>query len=112
LNRKEEVDNYEDYYKRHWSNIDRLKRVDKVPRPDVRGAAFPRDVKNNPPVLVPFRTPPYSPERIVTIGPEEPLGGLISGTLNFSSDFARDLMERGYKDAVEVIHTYWPNPVN
>jgi NTE family protein len=41
--------------------------------------------------------------RIIEIMPQEDLGDLVSGTLNFKADRARQNIERGYRDAVAVL---------
>ncbi len=45
----------------------------------------------------------YPDKEIIEIIPSENMGGVISGTLNFDADRAKELIELGYKDAMNVL---------
>ncbi len=87
----------------HWMDIDRLQRLCDFKYPD----SFPWNQKpeyqvtNNPPSVVPRRSPPFWP-RLIRIHPKESYG-FLRGTMNFSTRFARKLLKVGYEDAVRTI---------
>jgi hypothetical protein len=62
----------------------------------------------DPPAWLPLREPPSWPARCIVIAPQNDLGGFVGGTLNFSGEFARSLLELGYKDATAVIRSHFP----
>ena len=51
-----------------------------------------------PPQIIPYRDPLAWPEHVLEIVPSEDLGGLITGTLNFSRNNARRLINLGWTD--------------
>jgi hypothetical protein len=89
---------------RNWQLRDRLNRVidlnlkkkdyDKV-QSDGSRAFRPDTETDGPPTKVPFRQPQNWPTMVINVAPKEPLGGLIMGTLGFSTKICRERLERG-----------------
>jgi predicted acylesterase/phospholipase RssA len=98
-------------YKKYWSAIDRTIRLGSLAHSDARslienehGADLDdKETWIRPPRLLPLKEPTDFPSRIVTIAPDESFGGMVLGTLNFSSEKAQQLMALGYEDAMQVI---------
>lgn len=94
--------------KREWKLKNRLLRVvesclqgESSVRRERLGS--PKDIKNDPPTVVPLREPDHWPERVVIIAPDAPLGNFLTGTLNFSTGVARKRLKEGYKKASKII---------
>jgi len=60
-------------------------------------------IKNDPPLVIPFRGPKHWPERVVIIAPDTSLGNFLTGTLNFSTEVARKRLDAGQKEASRII---------
>jgi predicted acylesterase/phospholipase RssA len=89
-----------------WGFIDRLLRLTEMPLPRQRNPwSLKRGIHNDPPCVMPMREPPAFPTLLV-LSPEKSLGGLFDGTMNFSAEYSRDLMERGYNDALKFLHRH------
>jgi hypothetical protein len=69
------------------------------------GTKHPR-VLNDPPKVVPLRAPSSWPKRVFVISPERALGGMLTGTMNFSRRKAERLLNDGFARAKDAIATW------
>jgi hypothetical protein len=60
---------------------------------------------SNPPATIPFRDFTHLMPRLWYVSPNKKLGGLFSGTLNFSKKYATELIEIGYQDGIRFLNT-------
>ncbi len=59
---------------------------------------------SDPPATIPFRDFTHLMPRISYVSPERSLGGLISGTLNFSKEYSTKLIDMGYQDGIRFLN--------
>jgi predicted acylesterase/phospholipase RssA len=60
---------------------------------------------SDPPATVPFRDFTHRMPRLWYVSPNKKLGGLFSGTLNFSKTYAAELIGMGYQDGIQFLNT-------
>lgn len=107
-----------------WRERERSLRVARYPIPDMRYGTFRNPpearklARTSPPLVLPYAQYPRLPKRVHIIAPKplrrgrlctflgcshNPLGGFLSGTLNFRSHYAERIMQVGYEDAMRAI---------
>ena len=98
-----------------WKKADRLNRLRKLDsdealqlRTEALGDHWNTE-HLNPPRVLPFQEPTNWPSSIVEIAPFANLGGLISGTLNFTRKRSRELVSLGWADTRQALGN--PNEV-
>jgi len=97
----------------HWKKVDRTLRVREVPDAERRRMYFSAversrvsslvDEQFNPPINFPYRDFPSSVRRVHVIAPSRLLGNFLTGTMNFRASYAAELMQLGYRDALEFL---------
>jgi hypothetical protein len=95
-----------------WSKLDHRIRVFQHPIPrnqrTWRGKLdLPIAGRNQPPAVVPYRTPQKTP-RVRCFYPTSSLGSFLSGTMNFDSRYAVDLIAKGLADTRAAFDTEIP----
>ena len=95
-----------------WKKADRKMRLRKIPV--VEAMALRSDFlqspkylsghdtrRMRPPQILPFRDPPYWPEREMLIAPAKKLGNTLTGTMNFTRCRSRQLLKPGMGGCME-----------
>ena len=87
--------------RKKWTDRDRLQRV-------VELGFVAWEIKSGSPrieVSVAARRPPYWPQVVTVIAPAASLGGMLSGTLDFSKEGCRKRLEDGYRAGLNAAAT-------
>jgi predicted acylesterase/phospholipase RssA len=61
---------------------------------------------NNPPKVIRFKNLKNIKITVLTLSPSNTLGNFITGTMNFSEDYARENIAKGHSDALKFIHQH------
>jgi predicted acylesterase/phospholipase RssA len=98
---------------KHWQALDRRARVAALRCSDAEqlylnriSGRYPLGHSFDPPVSVPFRRFQGKWPIFVDIVPEQPIGGFLSGTLNFSLPKTLRLIEQGHRDTEMLLKRY------